>query len=140
MAFETKHEQLLCKLTEEELKARAHRLASTVAELEGVALRKKDLTAGLNAEQKRIEAERSHLAMIVREGKESRPVVVEITRDYAHAELVETRTDTGEVVRRRTLTTEEMQQELPLDAMNRIIPDAGKQDDDDGFDDEEAKP
>lgn len=134
--FTTKTEQLLCTLTDEEMRERGHRMGGLRAELEGIELRKKSLTADLTAEKKRLEAEQSKLAMILREGQELRDVQVEVHRDYAHGEQIERRTDTDAIVRKRTLTIEEMQTELPLDAMNRMVdesqpPEEPKDEDDD---------
>lgn len=139
----TKTEQLLCSLTDEQMRERAHRMGALIAEMEGVALRKKSLTADLSAEQKRLEAERSKLAMVLREGQELREVTVEVVRDFAHAEQVETRLDTGAVVRRRTLTADEMQMELPMEALDRLTgeePNKAVPDEDDEDDDEPEAP
>jgi hypothetical protein len=111
--FGVKLEDLSVQLTPEEVLSRGHRQAQVVHELAGLELRKKSAMSEFAADKKRLEAELAKLARIVQDGSELRPVQVRTVHDFKAGEQIETRLDTNAVVRRRSLTREERQLEVP---------------------------
>lgn len=85
------------------------RIRSTVAEAKRVA-------AGYRQEIDDLKGQSASLAEEIRDG-ELRPVVVEIVSNYRSGEVTHVRTDTGEVISTRAMTSEERQ--LHFDQVRR---------------------
>lgn len=61
-----------------------------------------------------VSAERERLEQAIRDEREFRPVKVQSVAHYSTARMVDTRTDTNQIIGERSLTTEEMQFKLDL--------------------------
>ena len=68
--------------------------------------------AELNSDVKAAEARETKLANIVATRTERREVTVEVKYDYELSRVIRSRTDTGEVISDREMTSDEKQQEL----------------------------
>lgn len=105
-------ESLLCELNEVEWQNRARELADAHRDTEGQKENKKSIMAELNSDVKAAEARETKLANIVATRTERREVTVEVKYDYELSRVIRSRTDTGEVISDREMTSDEKQQEL----------------------------
>lgn len=109
-------EQLLCKLTRDELLERGQRLAQLSEDMAEHQVKAELQKKELKAQEARIAEEQSRLAAIVRAKAEPREVVVQEFADYLRGSYYRRRTDTHEVIpgSERPLRPEEKQGALPL--------------------------
>jgi hypothetical protein len=105
-------EELSCELTPIEWNNRAHELATAHRATEQMKERKKAVMAELNADLKIAEAKENKLSSIVSNNSERRDVTVEVTHDYEKGLVTKRRTDTGEEIEKREMTTMERQSSL----------------------------
>lgn len=115
-------EELSTALNDVEWNNRANELADAIRDTNEQKERKKSIMAELNADVKSAEAKQTKLAGIVANRREQRDVTVEVTKDFETGFVTRKRTDTGEEIGRREMTTLERQGSL-LDA-NAFIEDA----------------
>lgn len=102
-------EQHPVALTDKELLSFGQRLAQTDQQLYDHAETTKSVKKDLASKEASIVAERSRLALIVRNKAESRDVQVSVYRDMSSKTLFHVREDTGEETFRRHLRNEELQ-------------------------------
>jgi hypothetical protein len=111
-------QELLCTLTTEERIARGIQLGSAIQEIAALEAQKKASAEQYGAQIKLAMTRRDKLAEAAKTGKELQPVPCEIYADIARAAYVTVRTDTGEEIDSRVMTTKELdherQQSLPL--------------------------
>lgn len=110
------YRDLRCELSHDEVAERADLLAELQGEREKTERDKSASSAAFNAELKRLAGEITTRAQQVRDHAEQRSIlcIEKVDRANHSAELV--RTDTGEVIRRRSLSENELQGELlPID-------------------------
>lgn len=105
-------EMLPCVLTTEERAARAQELATHVRKLDEEETAAKSAASAARDTIKEMEAELRRLARIVREGREEREVEIRSYRDLDEKLFLTIRLDTGERIRQRALSMEELQ--IPL--------------------------
>jgi len=105
-------EALKCQLTKEEFNERAKKLAETLDDLRQAEAERKAAVEQFKNKIASLEAQAAHLANVVRNGWEIRPVVVETTIYYKRNLLFKKRLDTQEQLERRELRPEERQMEL----------------------------
>lgn len=103
---------LLCQLTTVERNLRAAALADAIESKESAKDRHAAARRAMKDELEEIEGRIHALSKCVGSGAESRQVEVECVKDLDEGTYRETRTDTGEVVEERPLTTEERQMEI----------------------------
>ncbi len=106
---------LPCELTSEELMDRSKDLAEAVKAVANAENQKKLAVSSHTSEIKRAEAKRDVLSNVVSTGQEYKEVLVERVWDYKNKKIIETRTDTGEVILTRDMSDDEMQLELGLE-------------------------
>lgn len=104
--------ELSCELNDVEWQNRARDLADAHKKTEAQKQRKKDVMADLNADLKMAETFETKLANVVATKREQRDVIVEVVYDYVAGFVINTRTDTNEVISRREMTTNERQSAL----------------------------
>jgi hypothetical protein len=102
---------LPCKLTEEELIDRAHRLERCLQGVKEIEAAKKAYNDGVKKELSEAEIEINKYAWMVREEKELREVEIVEEKDYKRKVSETIRRDTGEVIETRTLDPRELQTE-----------------------------
>lgn len=102
-------EELTVELTQEEWEQRVQDFARAQRNTESTKDRKKSVMAELNSTLKIAELREDQLAGIVTSKREQRDVTVEITSDYEAGKVIKKRTDTGEVINTRDMTTMERQ-------------------------------
>lgn len=107
--IDTKTEDLLVVLEEEEINVRARKLAAKQGELERQIDEGRRVQGEHAQRRKTIEAEIKGLGDAVREGTELRPVVVEVVANYAKATVQEIRQDTEKVILERAMRQDERQ-------------------------------
>lgn len=107
--IETKSEDLLVELEEDEINERARKLSAKLGELERHTDETKRIVGDRGQQRKVIEGEIHELGNAVREGTELRPVVVEIWADFKKSIIQEIRQDTGKVVTERAMRPDERQ-------------------------------
>lgn len=117
-------EELSCELNDVEWQNRARELAEANQEVAAQEQRKKDVMKELGHDVSLAKTKASKLTQIVSTKREQREVVVKVTHDYENGFVIRKRTDTGEEIGRREMTTLERQGSL-LDA-NDFIEDAGR--------------
>lgn len=102
------------KLTTDELLERGQQLAQVEQSLSDHERHADSVKKDLTAKRTSLQAERSRLSRIVTDKAEQRDVRVTVTVDYDERELTQMRNDTGEVVYRRGLRAEELQEAFDL--------------------------
>ncbi len=112
MANETM--RLPVALTEREVLQRSYRLAAIEQELEQEEQALADAKARSKQLTERLELERHYLAMVVRNGQETREVEVEHRENWREGIVECFRLDTGEQVEFRPMTPAERQRQLDL--------------------------
>jgi predicted nuclease with TOPRIM domain len=114
MADRTEREQrqLICKLTESEVKKRGEEMAACELEIDDL----KEQRRGLNGKIADLATQRNKLAQVIDDAAESRMVDCVWIEDIKQncADLI--RQDTGEKVDTRPLTADDLQEALDLDA------------------------
>lgn len=108
-------QQLPVPLSNTELLDFGQRLAKCQADLAEHNMHAEQVKKELKAKESAIEAERARLSGIIREKKEIRDVQCERWAFYDQGDIVENRTDTGEVIYRRRMEMHERQVKLPID-------------------------
>lgn len=116
--LDERRENLACKLTPEEFRNRAMKLASIENSLAAHKIHVEQVKAELKSKEGRLLDERNKLSTIVAAEQEPRDVVVQEWADFDRNVVETVRLDSMEVVASRALTYEEVmahaQQELPL--------------------------
>jgi hypothetical protein len=107
--LETKSEDLLVELEEDEVNERARKLSVKVGELDRHNDETRRLQSDRAAQRKAIEGEIRKLSDAVREESELRPVIVEVWADFKRSVVEEVRQDTGKVVNERAMRPDERQ-------------------------------
>lgn len=102
-------ERLFVKLSDLELLERGQQLASVEKVFDDVEDELKTVSASMRAALKSHRAKIQALSKVVNERKEERMVKIVDRADYRTNEMQTIRIDTGDIVRSRTLTREEMQ-------------------------------
>lgn len=103
---------LPCQLTDEEVLKFAGELANANKEVDNAIDEKKFLSQQAAAKVKQAEAHRDEVTSIVASRTEWREVTVHKVFDYANGKVIETRIDTGEVIRSREMSDDERQASL----------------------------
>jgi hypothetical protein len=111
MAERTSKEYLKCILTEPEKKEIADKMALCVAQINDQEGNLKSVSTQIKSEIAKYQAELTQSAEKIRSGYEMRQVTCRI--ETTNKKMILTRLDTGEIVRERLLTPEELQQKLP---------------------------
>lgn len=114
-------ESLSCPLTDEEFSDRSSQLARVCEAIDNLEDAQKQQKAAMKAEQARLEADRSALAMAVRRKAETRDVQVSEFADDDSGFMLTIRADTGEIVRKRRLTMDERQIPLPMPDSGQVV-------------------
>ncbi len=99
-------------LTEAELRDRGHELASCVQDIAAELERQKSQKAGMKARIQELEGRKGKLANIVQRQEEDRDTVIEIWHNFDGLQVEYVRRDTGEIIDRRRMTNDELQQPL----------------------------
>lgn len=107
-------ENLVCVLSDDEQRDRGRQLAEAVEAVTNEQVTQKAAKDEMKDRLDEMQAERTRLAVIVREGKEKRLVPVRFDYDDALGKVHKTRLDTGEVYESRAMTDEERQRALPF--------------------------
>jgi hypothetical protein len=110
--IQTKTEDLLVELNEKEIDMRARDMAGKAGQLNRAREEKKLVVADHNSRIKKLEEAFDKLAETVREGRELRPIVVEVWADYKRGSITEIRQDTSEQINERAMHPEERQGDL----------------------------
>lgn len=105
---EAAREYLRVPLTGQEKERWADKLADVDQRLRAKVSEAKQVAAGFKSEIDKLKEASAELAEEVRLG-ESRLVTVETTRDYREGTVVKVRTDSGEILSERSMTTDERQ-------------------------------
>lgn len=108
----TKTEYLECSLTHQEIREAGQALASMNVELEELEFKKKELNTRLADQIKEIKGSIGMKSKIVSTGVERRPVQVLERQDFLKRLVQAIRLDTGEVIRERPMTSDELQLDL----------------------------
>lgn len=111
--IETKTEDLLVDLTEEEISAKARKMAERQGELERHNEESRRLQGDRNQRKQTLEGEIRKLGESVREKSETRPVVVEVVADFKRSIVLEVRQDTGKTISERAMRSDERQTSVP---------------------------
>lgn len=113
--METTFTKLLpCKLTEVEKVTRGRELASRMEDREQVQMHAEEAKSEFKAQIQAHEAVIDQLKRIVLDGSERREIECMYHKDYENNTVLTIRTDTGEEVDSRRMTTEERQEMLPM--------------------------
>lgn len=111
--------ELPCELTDEEKIDRGEKLAKATQEVEEIDAERKRVAADYSAKLKLARTRRDELAITVATGKEKRRVECRVFADIKQAAYITCRNDTGDEVRRRPMSSTELEHErqadLPLD-------------------------
>jgi hypothetical protein len=114
----TETQELLCHLTTEERIARGVQLGGVIQEIAALESAKAASAKEYNAQISLAQTRRDKLAEAAKTGKELQPVGCEIYADISRAAYVTVRTDTGEEIGARVMTSSELTHErqgsLPL--------------------------
>jgi len=105
-------EHLKCILTEEEIKESGAQLAKSYSDITDLEEEKKSVVSDFKAQIDKATAEASLLARKIQNGYEFRNVGCEEIWDYDEKLVYVVRVDTGETIRSRVMTSEELQKKL----------------------------
>lgn len=105
---------LRCELTKEELDELAGRLAEEQLELQELEEQKKAVTKDFAGKIEAVQARIRSGSNTFRQRWEMREVECVEVKDYDRGECFSKRLDTGEVIKRRKLTSAELERELPI--------------------------
>jgi len=94
----TEERKLACKLANPELRERSKELADVLHEYDEIEAQKKAVTADLGEKLKKLRAEATELADIVKHGREFSYVACTWTEDHVSGKRFCTRDDTGEII------------------------------------------
>ncbi len=114
-------------LTDDEIRDAAEDLARLLADIDGKESAKKSVASQFKADIERLQADAQKQASLVRDKYEYRSVECSQSFDYDHCEVSTYRDDTGELLRKRTMTIEEKQAELDLDGDKKTDDDTGSE-------------
>lgn len=109
---------LRCELTKEELDELAGRLAEEQLELQELEEQKKAVTKDFAGKIEAVQARISSGSNTFRQRWEMREVECVEVKDFERGECFSRRLDTGEVIKRRKLTSAELDRELPIEVPN----------------------
>lgn len=104
-----------CDLTKEELDELAGRLAEDQLELEGLEDQKKAIAKDMAGKIEAVQAKIRSGSNTYRQKWEMREVECVEVKDFTRGECYSKRLDTGEVLKRRKLTSAELERELPIE-------------------------
>jgi len=105
-------EYLKCVLTEEEIKEVGGNLARKYSQIQDLEAQKKSVVSDFKARIDGLTAEASRCANIIQNGYEFRTIDCEIVKDFAEGKIRTVRTDTGEVIKERDMTSKERQEKM----------------------------
>lgn len=133
----TRTEDLLVDLQDKEVDTRAREMAAVAGQLNRAREEKKKVMAEHATRIKGLEEKFDKLSETVREGRELRPVVVEVWHDYKRGAVIEIRQDSGETIHERALSMDERQGDLapgaknptPVEVAKKLFEDGVKPDD-----------
>ena len=108
-------ETLRCELTKEELDELAGRLAEEQLELQELEDQKKAVVKDMAGKIEAVQARIRSGSNTFRQRWEMREVECVEVKDFNSGELYAKRMDTGEVIKRRKLTSSELERELPIE-------------------------
>ena len=108
-------ETLRCELTKEELDELAGRLAEEQLELQELEDQKKAVVKDMAGKIEAVQARIRSGSNTFRQRWEMREVECVEVKDFNSGELYAKRMDTGEVIKRRKLTSAELERELPIE-------------------------
>jgi len=111
-AMEQTTEYLKCILTEAEIKEAGAALARRYSEITNLEEQKKSVTSDFKAKIDAATAEASLLARQIQNGYEFRQIDCEIQRVWEDKTVQTIRLDTGEIVKTRPMTADELQDRL----------------------------
>lgn len=106
---------LRCELTKEELDELAGRLAEEQLELQELEEQKKAVTKDFAGKIEAVQARIRSGSNTFRQRWEMREVECVEVKNFLSGECYSTRLDTGEVLKRRKLTSAELERELPIE-------------------------
>lgn len=115
-------EPLPVALTDAELIDRGGQLAKVEDDMRQLDGQESDAKAEFKARRSKLEGIRGALSRVVRDRKETRPVVLEMIADYVQGIVEYVRTDTGELVKDRPMGEAERQQGLFQKAEQTELP------------------
>lgn len=101
------------KLTSAEIEDRRAQLVEQHGEWEQLEAKKREAVSSWNAKLKEIRKRMAETGAAAREGAELREVECDEVMDYAAKEVRTVRKDTSEVVERRRMTADELQESIP---------------------------
>lgn len=110
----TRMEDLLVQLSEKEVDTRAREMAAKMGQLDRARDEAKLVASEHKSRISKIKEACDKLAEAVREGRELRPVQVEVWSDYKRGSIIEIRQDTGETIIERAMHPEERQTDLAV--------------------------
>src|ERR1044072_1538458 len=105
-------ENLKVDLTDEDLKNRSKLLAKLLREYQSLENEKKEVNADFKHKMEAVKNRACELRDVIHTGKEIRPVECFLSADYRHGLMITRRSDTGEEIDSRPMTTSERQQEF----------------------------
>ena len=113
MEKETKAtEYLKCVLTEDEIKQIGADLAHKYSQIQDLEAQKKSVNSDFKARIDGLTASASICANTIQNGYEFRIIECDIEYDYASGVIRTIRTDTGEIVKEKKMTSKERQDEM----------------------------
>lgn len=107
-------EELPVDLTDAELLDTGARLGETLTKIEEVLDKKKETNADFKHQLEKLKADMNRLQTLLKRGYDLRSVNCVRTIDYETRVVIETRVDTGEVLRPRACKPSELQMEADL--------------------------
>ena len=111
---EDSQEELPVDLTDAELLDTGARLGETLTKIEEVLDKKKETNADFKHQLEKLKADMNRLQTLLKRGYDLRSVNCVRTIDYETRVVIETRVDTGEVLRPRACKPSELQMEADL--------------------------
>jgi uncharacterized FlaG/YvyC family protein len=110
-----RNETLPCRLSTEELLDWGQKLASLEADIRAQLEHADSVKKQLKADEQRLKSEMTFVSSVVKAKAEPRAVEVQCELDEnSRTRVLEVRTDTGEVIRKRPARSDELQPELPI--------------------------
>jgi hypothetical protein len=102
------------KLKQDELLDRGSQLARTLTDIQSETSRAESVKIALKSAMSALEARRDELSSVVSRGCEIREVLVQAVANYRLRTVEYVRQDTGEIVRSRSMTADELQTKIEL--------------------------
>jgi hypothetical protein len=107
---------LECKLTDQDVVAKADEYAVLDADIEKLELELKSIKDDYNSKIKKLQCKAKGILHCIKTKTEVREVVCSEEKDFVSDIATTYRSDTGEKVRTRKLTMKEIQMDLPIDS------------------------